>query len=962
MKEILSKNNPKSFFLKVILPAMLAIGLFILSYFVIIIPAFKDDIMDRKREMIRELTNSAWSILSKYEHEERDSIISREVAQQNAISEIKHLRYGEEMKDYFWITDLFPKMIIHPYRPDLNGKDLSEFKDPHGKKLFVEFVNTVKQSEFGYVDYMWQWKDDSLHIVPKLSYVKIFKPWGWVIGTGIYIEDVKKEINALTKKLLWISIGISFLIALILLFISQQSLKIERKRIEVENELNESKEKYKTLVEATTEGLIMLINGKISFSNNVITKMTGYENTELNNVSINEIISENNNPEVISAFSKKIVREGHYNLNLKKKSGGFVEVLLTTSTPVFAKEIVNIITVKDITLDKSSNLSIIDYQRLISILNIGFFRASIDSKGKFIFANDTTIRILGYDSFRELSGTNILEILASSEDRKMLRNNLLDNGFIKNKVIKINKKNNESSIVTITLVAFRSENSKELICDGIIEDVTLQELEKSETNRLIAELKSNSFLIEQSVKDYLTPISKCDSYSTLSEAIKILSTRKTDNLLITANGNDCIGIITNNDIQNRIISLNLNLDNPVYLIMSSPIVYVSENTSIIDAVNICDKKNINHLVVRNEADECTGIFKVNNIYKLIKNSLSFYVSNVEKSETFDEIRQCYKTLLLQIKPLIDSEISVKYITNITSSFSDSAIRKIIELTINEIGEPPVDFSFICLGSEGRREETLFTDQDNAIIYDDVPPEKEKLVIEYFNKLGENVCNALNDIGYSFCKGNIMAKNPQWCKPITVWEKYFAGWITTPEPQNLLDATIFFDFRNIYGNPDFTDRLRKTLSRLINESPLFLYHLAYNTYNTKLQHISSGNIITDKNNEAVDLKSVVNLIIMFARTYSLQNNVWCTNTFERLKTLRTKHIISENTVDEIVFAYSFLMKLRFRNQSELMGNKLPLTNAINTKELIEIELFILKKIMAFLLTCQNKISVDFRITT
>ena len=130
----------------------------------------------------------------------------------------------------------------------------------------------------------------------------------------------------------------------------------------------------------------------------------------------------------------------------------------------------------------------------------------------------------------------------------------------------------------------------------------------------------------------------------------------------------------------------------------------------------------------------------------------------------------------------------------------------------------------------------------------------------------------------------------------------------------------------------------------------------------MQHISSGNIITDKNNEAVDLKSVVNLIIMFARTYSLQNNVWCTNTFERLKTLRTKHIISENTVDEIVFAYSFLMKLRFRNQSELMGNKLPLTNAINTKELIEIELFILKKIMAFLLTCQNKISVDFRITT
>ena len=146
-------------------------------------------------------------------------------AQQKAIAEIKQIRYGEEMKDYFWITDMQPNMIMHPYRSDLDGKSLNDFKDPHGKRLFVEFVNVVKKDEQGYVDYMWQWKDDSLRIVPKLSYVKLFKPWGWIIGTGIYIEDVKKEIKALTQKLIWISIGISVLIALLLLFISQQSLK-----------------------------------------------------------------------------------------------------------------------------------------------------------------------------------------------------------------------------------------------------------------------------------------------------------------------------------------------------------------------------------------------------------------------------------------------------------------------------------------------------------------------------------------------------------------------------------------------------------------------------------------------------------------------------------------------------------------------------------------------------------------
>ncbi|MCU0372919.1 MAG: cache domain-containing protein, partial [Ignavibacteria bacterium] len=287
--------------------------------------------MNGKREMIKELTNSAWSILSEYESEHRNGLLTLEEAQKTAVSRIQYLRYGEEDKDYFWITDMKPSMIMHPYRTDLNGKDLTDFSDPHGKKMFVEFVNTVKESEHGYVDYMWQWKDDSLHIVPKLSYVKVFKPWGWVIGTGIYVEDVKKEISELTNKLFMISSGISVAIALLLLFIIQQSLKIERQRIGAEKELHESKEKYRTLVEAATEGLIMLIDGKISFLNTIITKITGYEHDDLINLPLAELISENNNEDIINTFSKKIVREGQYEINLKKKNGGFTEVLVTSS-------------------------------------------------------------------------------------------------------------------------------------------------------------------------------------------------------------------------------------------------------------------------------------------------------------------------------------------------------------------------------------------------------------------------------------------------------------------------------------------------------------------------------------------------------------------------------------------------------------------------------------------------------
>jgi CBS domain-containing protein len=314
-----------------------------------------------------------------------------------------------------------------------------------------------------------------------------------------------------------------------------------------------------------------------------------------------------------------------------------------------------------------------------------------------------------------------------------------------------------------------------------------------------------------------------------------------------------------------------------------------------------------------------------------------------------------------LKPLIRSEVSVSYLTNIITVFSDAAIRRIIEMTINDIGQPPVEFSFICLGSEGRKEETLFTDQDNAIIYRDVPKEKEVFVNAYFLKLGETVCHSLNEVGYDFCKGNIMARNPQWCKSLIEWEKYFMNWISTPDPQHLLDASIFFDFRNVFGDNKITERLHEVVSSGIKRNPQFLYHLAHNAFNTKVQHISGSNLLTDKHFDLVDLKNAVVPIILFARTYALQHSIYGTNTIDRIKSLKEKHLISEATADEMMYAYNFLMKLRFRNQIELLESNLPLSNIISTRKMMEIELHLLKKVLSIIPDFQNKIKIDFRIS-
>ena len=176
------------------------------------------------------MTNAAWSLIDEYNKEYQNSNLKLEEAQQVAIKRVSEIRYGKELKDYFWIIDTTPKMIMHPYREELINSDLNNYRDPNGKKLFVEATKVVESDEYGFIDYMWQWKDDSTQIVPKLSYVKSFEPWSWIIGTGIYLDDIDEEIRNLKSGLLRISMLIVFIIIIILLYIVRQSLLIERKR------------------------------------------------------------------------------------------------------------------------------------------------------------------------------------------------------------------------------------------------------------------------------------------------------------------------------------------------------------------------------------------------------------------------------------------------------------------------------------------------------------------------------------------------------------------------------------------------------------------------------------------------------------------------------------------------------------------------------------------------------------
>ncbi|MBM9519535.1 cache domain-containing protein [Desulforhopalus vacuolatus] len=218
---------------RIALPTLCTLLLFVIAIFFVLLPQLEEGFIARKQEMIRELAETTWSLIENYHDRELSGELSRAEAQKRAILRLRTLRWGPEQKDYFWISDMEPRLVMQPYRRDLEGKDVSGFQDVKLKYLLNKSLKMVQQQGAGYVDYRWQWKDDPTRIVSKRAYVKGFEPWGWFIATGMYLDDVRAEIAEIRKKLTTISLGILLIVMLLDVYSIRQALAAERERLKI---------------------------------------------------------------------------------------------------------------------------------------------------------------------------------------------------------------------------------------------------------------------------------------------------------------------------------------------------------------------------------------------------------------------------------------------------------------------------------------------------------------------------------------------------------------------------------------------------------------------------------------------------------------------------------------------------------------------------------------------------------
>lgn len=458
-------------------------------------------------------------------------------------------------------------------------------------------------------------------------------------------------------------------------------------------------------------------------------------------------------------------------------------------------------------------------------------------------------------------------------------------------------------------------------------------------------------------------IATCPMDTPVNQAAQKMSRSNASAILVKNDSRQIAGIVTDADLRTKVLAKDLSSHTPVSEIMSSPVITISSDSLVFEAFLTMIGKDKRHLAVCGESGAISGILTEKDLIAAQTKDTYLLLKTVTTATTMDDLKNFHDRLCRMLLDPIDTGVKPEMITRLITTFSDAILKKIMDFSLAEVGPAPCPFVFLTMGSEGREEQTLVSDQDNAIVYaDPVSDTDTEATAAYFNHLADQVCTRLDMAGYRFCEGNNMAKNPKWCQPLSVWKQYFHTWIRKATRQDLLYSSIFFDFKGTYGDLSLSSKLKDHLFECIRGWSGFLRNMTENALYFrppiglfgKLKKATDG---LHKN--AFDIKYAMLPITDVTRVYALKNNIYQTNTLKRLFRLYTRHAITAKEYHNLVQSYDFLMNLRFLRQiTNIMDEGTPPDNYINPDNLSHLDRHMLKEIFKTIENFQQKLNMEF----
>ncbi|WP_029897476.1 putative nucleotidyltransferase substrate binding domain-containing protein [Desulfohalovibrio reitneri] len=425
-----------------------------------------------------------------------------------------------------------------------------------------------------------------------------------------------------------------------------------------------------------------------------------------------------------------------------------------------------------------------------------------------------------------------------------------------------------------------------------------------------------------------------------------------------------LGIITDKDLRYKVVAQGLNYNWPVREIMNSPVRTIEAGRDCFEALLAMMRHQIHHLPVERDG-RVIGVVTSHDIMVLQGRSPFALYREIEGERTFAGLVDLAAKVPLVVRPLVEEGAKASSVGRMVSVLSDALLDRVLTMLQEELGPPPSPFCWLYLGSEGRREQTFRTDQDNALLYR--PPEEPgqaERARDYFLRLGRAAVEKLVDLGYPRCPFDVMASNPALNRGEASWWAFFEGLVRRPEPEQVLKATIFFDFRPGFGYAELGESLRERVMALARENQVFLGFMARDFLRARPPLSFFRGLLVEKSGEhknRLDIKTRgVAPFVDFARLYALRLGLAETNTLARLDGARAAGAMSAGLHSEAREAYEFISQVRLIHQMRRMERGGEPDNFVDPAGLTDLERRTLKEAFSVISGLQQLVRDDFHL--
>jgi CBS domain-containing protein len=434
--------------------------------------------------------------------------------------------------------------------------------------------------------------------------------------------------------------------------------------------------------------------------------------------------------------------------------------------------------------------------------------------------------------------------------------------------------------------------------------------------------------------------------ATVGDAARVMREEHISSVLVRA---EPPGIVTDRDFRNRVLAEDLGPETPLLRVLSRPLRTIPASTPTYEAWTILLDEGLHHLPVERDG-AIVGVLTSGDLLRQSAQGPVSVLRGVERLAGRDSLPGYGAKVAEMASALVAGRLDVAVIAGFVARLNDALLRRIVRWALDDLGPPPAPFAWIAFGSEGRMEQTLLTDQDNALVYADEGVARP----EWYQAFAERVNADLEAAGFPSCAGGYMAR--KWNGPLSEWTRRFSGWIDSPQAQALLEASIFFDYRRVEGDLDLAQ-----LDAVVAESPrkpVFLRFLAKSAMIFK----PPASLLLRLRGESseVDLKlHGISPIVFLARCYGLEVGTVARNTLERIEAAARADLLDRETADTVAEAHRFLVSLRLRLQLRAIAEGGQPTNRIALSGLSAVERARLKDAFRAIRGLQDRAAFHYR---